>query len=32
MSKQLSYGRRNFLSAAAISIAAGPLFMMGAAA
>jgi pimeloyl-ACP methyl ester carboxylesterase len=32
MSKQLNYDRRNFLSAAAISIAAGPLFMMGATA
>lgn len=32
MLKQLNYGRRQFLEAAAISIAAGPLFMVGTAA
>jgi pimeloyl-ACP methyl ester carboxylesterase len=32
MSEELNYGRRRFLSAAAITIAAGPLVMMGGSA
>ena len=31
MSEQLNYGRRHFLGAAAVTIAAGPLFMIGSA-